>query len=144
MGWIGVDLDGTLAHYEEGQYPEIGEPIQPMLDRVLAWLDEGKEVRIMTARAASGPEGIKPVRVWLEELGIGHLQITCMKDSEMEELWDDRAIQVRRNTGERVGTTIPESLAQQFKWRDPKNKRPRVSDPNSFELIRSLEKQSKE
>lgn len=50
--WIGVDLDGTLAKFTEWQEDGgIGEPIQPMIDRVKDWLKNGQEVRIMTARA---------------------------------------------------------------------------------------------
>jgi hypothetical protein len=55
-GWIAVDLDGTLAHYE-GWVDElhIGQPIHLMVARVRAWLAEGKDVRIFTARVATGP-----------------------------------------------------------------------------------------
>ena len=50
-GWIGVDLDGTLAHYDEFRGDDyVGEPIEPMVERVKQWLDEGKDVRIFTAR----------------------------------------------------------------------------------------------
>jgi len=50
-GWIGVDLDGTLAIYTElTPLLKIGEPIPPMVDRVKRWIAEGHEVRIMTAR----------------------------------------------------------------------------------------------
>jgi hypothetical protein len=51
-GWIGVDLDGTLAHYSEWKGPDsIGEPVPLMLARVKEWLAKGLEVRIVTARA---------------------------------------------------------------------------------------------
>ncbi len=144
MGWIGVDLDGTLAYYESGQYPEIGKPIPRMLERVQGWMQEGKEVRIMTARAAHGPEVIKQVKLWLEEHGLSELQVTCMKDSEMDELWDDKAIQVKPNTGEPiVDQALQESYAHTIQWRDPKNKRGKISDPNTFELMSSIEKASK-
>lgn len=34
-GWIGVDLDGTLAHYEGWKGVEhIGEPIPAMVERI--------------------------------------------------------------------------------------------------------------
>ena len=53
-GWIGVDLDGTLAEYLGWQgMGHIGEPIAPMVERVKAWLAEGKDVRIFTARVCS-------------------------------------------------------------------------------------------
>ena len=50
-GWIGVDLDGTLAHYESGQgVGYVGDPIPIMIDRVKRWLAAGKHVKILTAR----------------------------------------------------------------------------------------------
>lgn len=50
-GWVGVDLDGTLAHYDEFRGDDhVGEPIEPMVRRVRKMLDEGKDVRIFTAR----------------------------------------------------------------------------------------------
>ena len=65
-GWIGVDLDGTLAYYDQWRGAlHIGEPIPVMLERVKRWLDEGKDVRIFTARvnregialATANPDG---------------------------------------------------------------------------------------
>ncbi|HEV7674386.1 MAG TPA: hypothetical protein VGQ12_07640 [Candidatus Angelobacter sp.] len=62
-GWIGVDLDGTLAHYAGWKGPEhIGEPIMPMVERVKGWLAEGKTVKIFTARVYCPPE---PTQPWL-------------------------------------------------------------------------------
>lgn len=104
-GWIGVDLDGTLAHYNGWDEGRIGPPIKPMLNRVLDWLNAGTEVRIVTARACV-PEQIPPIRAWLvEHLGPkgADIKITNAKDFSMIELWDDRAVGVRTNTGLRVG-----------------------------------------
>lgn len=103
-GWIGVDFDGTLATYDYWRgIDHCGEPIKPMCDRVRAWLAEGKEVRIFTARCA-GPEDCKPAieRFCMEQFG-QILPITNVKDFGLIELWDDRAVQVKFNTGERVG-----------------------------------------
>lgn len=98
-GWIGVDLDGTLAHYGGWQGPDnIGPAIPVMLERVHGWLREGREVKIFTARACI-PDQIPPIRRWLEEHGLGHLEITNVKDFGMVELWDDRCVQVIPNTG---------------------------------------------
>jgi len=49
-GWIGVDLDGTLAVHMGVWDGSIGPPIYPMVDRVRRWIKEGREVRIITAR----------------------------------------------------------------------------------------------
>ena len=102
-GWIGVDLDSTLAEYHGWDDGKIGKAIPKMLERVKKWIADGQEVRIMTARAsAKSPASIKPIEDWLEENGIGGLTITNEKDYEMLELWDDRCVQVIPNTGERA------------------------------------------
>lgn len=115
-GWIGVDLDGTLAYYDEWRgVDHIGAPIPFMVDRVKGWLAKGKEVRILTARVYcdphewdwDGPRGRstesyhaeKIIKAWcLEHLGV-ELLVTCMKDYGMIELWDDRCVQILCNTG---------------------------------------------
>lgn len=106
MGYILVDLDGTLAEYGGWQGPDsIGKPIPLMLGRVKDWLKNGIDVRIFTARAYI-PEQIPPVQAWCEKhLGV-ILLVTNVKDFGMSELWDDRAIQVIPNTGERVDGKI--------------------------------------
>ena len=101
-GWIGVDLDGTLAHYEGWGDGGIGEPILPMIGRVRDWLLKGREVRIVTARA-NMPEETAKVREWLDSHGLQEVGITSSKDFGMIELWDDRAVTVERNTGRIVG-----------------------------------------
>lgn len=99
-GWIGVDLDGTLAEYGGWKGPDhIGEPIAGMAFRVRKWLAEGREVRIFTARACV-PEQVASVEAWsLKHFGVT-LPVTCVKDFGMVELWDDRAVRVKANEGE--------------------------------------------
>ena len=105
-GWIGVDLDGTLARNDDHSlsWEEIGDPIGPMVDRVKAWLIQGLDVRIMTARVCHGDpdNAIRYIERWcLEQFG-QILPVTSEKDYRMLELWDDRAVQVIPNTGERA------------------------------------------
>lgn len=101
-GWIGVDLDGTLAFYDGWMgFEHIGDPIPSMVLRVREWLAQGYEVRIFTARAST-PEGIQPVKDWLKKHELPDLQVTCSKDFSMVEVWDDRAIQVVANSGQPV------------------------------------------
>lgn len=106
-GWIGVDLDGTLAEYHGWVNPtHIGAPIPKMVERVKKWLAEGIEVKIFTARAYPGPyeeqhPGVvqRAIEGWCRA-NIGRvLEITYMKDYNMIELYDDRAITVEANTG---------------------------------------------
>lgn len=106
-GWIGVDLDGTLAMYTEwrGEH-HIGPPVPAMVNRVKAWLAEGVRVKIFTARAAGGQKVIKAIQDWCEEHVGARLEVTCIKDYGMIELWDDRAVQVVCNTGARVDESV--------------------------------------
>ena len=100
-GWIAVDLDGTLAHYDGWVSPlHIGEPIPNMVKRVKKWLSEGVEVRIFTARAWKADEKeMSFIQDWVEKhIGV-RLAVTCTKDYGMIELWDDRAVSVKSNTG---------------------------------------------
>jgi hypothetical protein len=112
-GWIGVDLDGTLAQYPV-PITEVGEPIPAMIARVKAWLEQGIEVRIVTARVGqcgrSNSDGVvddeafateqyRMIQEWCVK-NIGQaLEVTCSKDFMMLELWDDRARRVETNTG---------------------------------------------
>ena len=105
--WIGVDLDGTLAHYDGWKgVDKIGKPIEKMQARVLKWLAAGEDVRIMTARASNtGDDQAKAmaaIKKWCKKHLGRELPVTNEKDMFMKELWDDRAIQVVPNTGERV------------------------------------------
>lgn len=111
-GWIGVDLDRTLAHYGRWEGPMvIGMPIWPMVHRIKTWLSQGKEVRIFTARYSGFdldiPEGVElraavasNIQDWLEEqCSLPRLQVTCEKDYACTEIWDDIAVSVIPNTG---------------------------------------------
>jgi hypothetical protein len=100
--WIGIDLDGTLAFYDGWKGPEhIGEPIVPMLDHVKLLVSCGARVKIFTARACV-PEQVPPIETWLKKHGIGGLEITNLKDFKMVQLYDDRCVQMRSNTGVRA------------------------------------------
>lgn len=111
-GWIGVDLDGTLAEYTTWKgSAHIGAPVPAMLARVKAWLAEGKDVRILTARASPGAIeannetlGLVVGRInsWCQTHLGRTLPVTCEKDFRMAELWDDRCVQVIPNTGQRA------------------------------------------
>lgn len=120
MGWIGVGLDGTLAVYDEWVgIDHIGEPIPKMVNRVKNWLAVGRSVKIMTARVGPQPNGepcpqnvIEAIQQWCKE-HIGQvLPVTHSKDFGMIELWDDRAIQIITNTGERADGEPLESYVQ--------------------------------
>ena len=120
-GWIGVDLDGTLAYYYGATDMAVGAPVPEMARRVREWLAAGKEVRIMTARVGPPTVSIvtgvqyteedialqrKLIQDWTEfHFGV-RLQVTASKDFAMAELWDDRAVQIIENTGMRADGRI--------------------------------------
>jgi hypothetical protein len=100
--WIGVDLDGTLATFHRWRgLDHIGKPVPVMMARVQYWLEDGYQVKIVTARA-SIKEGISPVKAWLAKHGLPDLEVVSGKDFDMIELWDDRAVQVLPNCGKAV------------------------------------------
>jgi len=95
-GWIGVDLDGTLAQYDGFKGDDVvGEPIEPMVRQVRKWLMEGRDVRIFTARK---PHPV--IRKFSMDNFGKILPITNLKDRNMQALYDDRAVGVKRNEGE--------------------------------------------
>jgi hypothetical protein len=117
-GWVGVDLDGTLAVVDERRPYDpacIGNPIEPIVRRVRYLLSRGVDVRIFTARVASdrGQDisvSRRAIESWcLTYLGVV-LPITCAKDYLMKELWDDRAIQIISNEGIPVQTILAEAV----------------------------------
>jgi hypothetical protein len=87
-GWIGVDLDGTLAEYNNWQGAEnIGKPIPLMVERVKKLINEGKNIKIFTARVSSNnPDASvsrESIQTWcLKYLNI-ILPITAEKDYGM-------------------------------------------------------------
>lgn len=106
MGYILVDFDRTLAHYEswEKNGKALGLPIRPMVERVTRWLLDGMEVKIFTARASvNNPrqkEDIEAIESWcMEEIG-ECLEVTNEKDFDCLAIIDDLAVSVVPNTGE--------------------------------------------
>ncbi len=97
--WTGVDLDGTLAYLDRNSsYDEVGEPVPAMMALVRKMINSGIRIKIFTARAED-PEQIPIIRKWLKDNNLPELEITNVKDYNMQRLYDDRCIQVERNTG---------------------------------------------
>lgn len=94
--WIGVDFDGTLA-VEHGN-GRMGDPIPTMVARVRQWLKDGFQVRIFTARAHD-PDQVIGIRGWLRRHRLPDMPITNVKEPNMLQLWDDKAVRVLHNDG---------------------------------------------
>jgi hypothetical protein len=105
-GWIGVDLDGTLARLAKAQNgEEIGVPIHPMVQLVKVWLACGEDIPIFTARVNPKRGRViairarRAIQAWCKR-HLGHvLPITHEKNWDMTLLFDDIARQVERDTG---------------------------------------------
>ena len=97
--WVGIDLDGTLAHYDHWRGIEyIGQPVPRMVRRVCKMLALGIDVRVFTARLTnSGAEWY--VRQWCREHIGRELPVTDRKDMWCVRIYDDRAVRVEVNTG---------------------------------------------
>ena len=122
-GWYGFDLDGTLAKYDKWEgIGHIGEPVKPMVDLIRKMHDDGKVVKILTARIAphkleDGTVGESYITVPDGEGGVTRTyahqfindwchfnlgfipEIVYQKDHLMLELYDDRVKQVVPNEG---------------------------------------------
>jgi hypothetical protein len=116
--WIGVDLDGTLAKSVAPQTGkvEIGRPVYRMVQLVRAWLADGKDVRIFTARVNPNQYPVeailsrRAIEAWCERHLGQILPVTYEKDREMALLFDDRARQVERDTGRVLGGQLRRDL----------------------------------
>jgi hypothetical protein len=127
-GNILVDMDGTLFEYHGWtKWNEFGPPIKLMVDRVLAWHAEGRDVRVFTARMPLPQDemveqtcyktGEKFNGVMMKKAIADHceahfgirLRAQCYKDLNTIEIWDDRAVGVVANTGL---TLVDEALAE--------------------------------
>ena len=104
---IAVDLDGTLAEQESPYDPtRIGKPIPAMVNRVIKWLRQGKKIVILTARLNSQTHTKrqllftrKLIEHWTKKYLGKALPCTAEKHASMAVIYDDRAVQVKRNTG---------------------------------------------
>lgn len=107
--WIGIDLDGVLAHYDRAEVWDgsIGPPVELMVSRVREWIGQGHDVRIVTARAdQSEPTRtaqIAAIRAWSRKHLGQALLVQSNKDKNMVVLFDDRAVAVEVNTGRVLG-----------------------------------------
>lgn len=100
--WIGVDLDGTLAKFKNWKgLKHVGKAVPSMVARIKRWRAAGYTVKIITARA-SLPESVPPVTKWLRKFGLEDMEVTNRIDMDMVELWDDRAVNIRVNSGQPV------------------------------------------
>jgi hypothetical protein len=115
---IAVDLDGTLAEHHwprDGRYDplRIGKPVPRMIAHIKKWLAAEENVCVFTARVdpanfaddksdalASRQAVIDSIRHWTHKHIGQPIEPTCVKSAQIKQIWDDRAVRVRRNEGE--------------------------------------------
>lgn len=112
--WVGFDLDGTLAEYNGWKGKEhIGKPIKDMVLVAKQYHNQGKKVKIFTARVsddADRAEAEKYIESWCKK-NLGFVpEITYKKDALMETCFDDRCMQVFPNTGTPVMEAFNDAL----------------------------------
>ena len=121
-GWIGFDLDGTLAHYDGWKHPlHIGDPVVEMVREVHRILREDThDIRIFTARVSpeclewnqgvSKAQIVECIQDWCEEHLFGQrFEVTHEKDGLMKTCYDDRSTQVQCNTGHTLERAVAEA-----------------------------------
>jgi hypothetical protein len=98
---VAVDLDGTLAEYDEWLgIGHIGKPIPAMVELINDHLAKGDEVTIFTARVANGSELAKGfIEDWCVKVFGRKLDVTAEKLPKFTKFYDDRAVQVIKNEG---------------------------------------------
>ena len=95
--WIGVDLDNTLALTLEGDYEplKIGPPNPDIVEKVRQALQNGRTVRVFTARLSAEEPLRTRIRKAITDWTLEHvgqkLDSTNEKDFALEEIWDDKA-----------------------------------------------------
>ena len=129
-GWIGVDLDGTLAKSVKAQTGgKIGAPVRPMVQLVKWWLEHGEDVRIFTARVNPNHHqgdivhARRAIETWCKRYLGQLLPVTYEKDWDMVLLLDDRARQVEHDTG-RVFCGHPRKDLTTYKYAISRNRCP--------------------
>lgn len=111
-GWIGFDLDGTLAYYDHWKgVDHIGDPIGPVVDLAKGFMAAGIDVRIFTARIsernhASRELARATIEVWCQKHLGRIVPITNVKDFQCWAIFDDRAVAVEKNTGRVLGGEV--------------------------------------
>ena len=113
--WVAFDFDGTLAEFHGWGGPITQAcPIAPAVALAKQHLDYGDHVVIFTARVVpvipfsvenqrQNAEDVLQIQQWcLHHLGQA-LFVTAQKDYRISIYYDDRAVQMKLNTGEILG-----------------------------------------
>ena len=108
-GWVGFDLDGTIAQYTGYKgWQHIGEPIPSMINFIKKLRSMGIPCKILTSRAAAESRAVdgltfeqveQVVQDWTEKYIGERLPVVSEKGCSMIVLFDDSVVQINKNTG---------------------------------------------
>jgi hypothetical protein len=108
-GWVGFDLDGTVAEYTEFKgWQHIGNPISAMVNLIKKLRAVGIQCKIFTARCSAESRAVdgltfeqveKVIQDWTEQYIGERLPVTSEKGCSMICFFDDSAVQVNKNMG---------------------------------------------
>lgn len=108
-GWVGFDLDGTVAQYTEFKgWQHIGDPVPGMINFIKKLRASGIQCKIFTARCSAESRAIdgltfeqveKVIQDWTEKYIGERLPVTSEKGCSMICFFDDSAVQINKNTG---------------------------------------------
>ena len=108
-GWVGFDLDGTIAQYTEFKgWQHIGDPVPGFIYLIKKLRAAGITCKIFTARCSAESRAIdgltfeqveKVIQDWTEKYIGERLPVTAEKGCSMIFFFDDSAVQVDKNTG---------------------------------------------
>lgn len=95
------DFDGVLVCSHDSEF--VGRPVDEMIDLVKYYINNSVPVRIFTARShpanPNWEKDIKEVKDFCKKFFGKQLPVVCSKNPSTVKIYDDRAIQVRRNQG---------------------------------------------
>lgn len=120
-GWVGFDFDGTVATavVDRTDPYMLGKPVSQTVGRIKTLIKLGYEVRLLTVRMNEVSHlgiirDLDKMERLLTEWCIKHigqpLKCTNQKDENMIVLWDDRAVQVIKNTGDPLALLVESYL----------------------------------
>ena len=94
MGWIAVEFEGTLFRIDRGFN---GRPVPRMIERIVRWRNEGKDIRIITSRVDHWD-----IDNWCRDnLGFELPIVSCF-DDQIDQIWHSKSIQFIPNIGIRI------------------------------------------
>lgn len=137
-GWIGVDLDGTMAHYEGWNGGRIGLPVPEMIDRVKRLIDKGYEVRVFTARAYRWEMLKVSQEHGAVQYGWDNYKPHNVLPERVQQAWDEDLKHVSEWVVKHVGMDLKITCIKDYRMIELYDDRARQVEPNTGRLLEDL------